>query len=68
MVASDVAGHRFTVYPVVTATSIKVKVPAGLLAQNVTSRRVAITVSTAGGTATSDDTFTVVAAVSGARA
>ena len=53
---------------VVTATSIPVKVPAGLLAQNVTSRRVAITVSTAGGTATSDDTFTVVAAVSGARA
>ena len=43
----------------VTATSIRVKVPAGVLAADPTSRHVAITVSTAGGSATSVDTFKV---------
>ena len=47
---------------VVDDRSVRVEVPAGLLPENVTSRRVAITVSTAGGSVTSDDTFDVVAA------
>ena len=47
-----------------TATSVQVKVPAGLLPAGETSlKEVAITVSTAGGSVTSDDTFKVVAAV-----
>jgi hypothetical protein len=45
----------------VTATSIQVTVPTGLLAGGA-SRRVPITVSTAGGAVQSDDTFTVAAA------